>query len=128
MDLSAEFGVVGQALGALFLLIFVDWALGSISAWQGGTFKWEYVYAVIQSKGAAFLRVSILLVAGVATNWLDFNLLGMETDPFTLAAMTFGAQLAASTLASIMDNIGKRDETAPQGVSPVNVLTPPDKT
>jgi hypothetical protein len=52
----------------------------------------------------------------------------METDPFTLAAMTFGAQLAASTLASIMDNIGKRDETAPQGVSPVNVLTPPDKT
>lgn len=128
MDLSADFGLLGQVLGGLALLIAVDTILGSVSAAQGGSFKWEYVYAVIQSKGAAFVRVATLLAAGAATNWLNFSALGMDTDPFTLLGTGFAATLAASTLASIMGNVGKGgDTTAPQGVSPVNVTAPADK-
>lgn len=127
MDLNADFGLLGTVLGGLALLIAVDTVLGSISAWQGGAFKWEYVYAVIQSKGAAFVRVATLLIAGTATNWLDFSAFGMDSDPFTLLGVGFATTLAASLLASIMGNIGHADKTAPQGVSPVNVLAPSDK-
>lgn len=125
---AIDFGPLFATLGGLALLIVVDTVLGSMSAWQGGSFKWEYLYAVIQSKGAAFVRVAVLLVAGAATQFLDFSVLGLELDPFTAVGSGFAALLAASLAASIFDNIGKQDATAPQGVAPVAQPTPPDKT
>lgn len=127
MDINADFGLLGPVLGGLALLIAVDTILGSISAVQGGAFKFEYLYAVIQTKGAAFVRVATLLIAGAATNWLEFSALGMDSDPFTLLGVGFATTLAASLLASIMGNIGSADTSAPQGVAPVNVAAPSDK-
>lgn len=127
MNLATDFGLLGPVLGGLALLIAVDTILGSISAFQGGAFKWEYLYAVIQTKGAAFVRVATLLAAGYVTPWLNFELIGLDMDPFTLLGTGFAGTLAASLMASILGNIGNADKTAPQGVSPVNVLAPTDK-
>lgn len=114
-------------LSALTLAIAVDWILGAISAAQGGTFKWEYLYAVALTKGAALFRIAVLLLAGAVSPFFRFDLLGIDADPFTVLGMALAVPLAASTLASIVDNAGKRDLTAPQGVAPVATVTPADK-
>lgn len=128
MDFShIDPGLTVPILGILFLLVAVDTILGAVSAFQGGTFKWEYLYAVVLTKGAALTRVAVLLLAGAVTPFLHFELLGLETDPFTAIGIGFATPLAASLLASIVDNIGKADVTAPQGVAPVDTATPSEK-
>lgn len=127
MEFNADFGLLGPVLGGLALLIAVDTILGSVSAMQGGAFKFEYLYAVIQSKGASFVRVATLLVAGTVTPWLDFAAFGMESDPFTLLGTGFAATLAASLLASIIGNVGKSDITVPDGITTVSVPVPDHK-
>lgn len=114
-------------LGGLTLLVAVDWLLGAASAMQGGTFKWEYLYAVLGTKGSALFKIAVLLLAGMVSPFLHFDLLGLDVDPFTSIGLGFAVPLAASTVASILDNIGKADRTAPQGVAPVAELTPSDK-
>lgn len=127
MDFSnLDPGLTVPILGILFLLVIVDTILGAIAAFQGGTFKLEFLYAVLLTKGAALFRVAILLLAGAVTPFLRFELLGLESDPFTALGLGFATPLAASTLASIIDNLGKSDRTAPQGVAPAARLTQND--
>jgi hypothetical protein len=111
----------------LILLLVVDTALGAASALAGGSFAWEYLYAVGRTKGLVLFQIFVLMFAGYATPLFNFDLLGLDMDPFTLLGMGLAIPLASSLIASIGNNVGKRDITAPQGVSPVNVQTPPDK-
>jgi len=128
MDLTTiEAGPAVPVLGGLLLLITLDTLLGALSAFQGGTFKWEYLYAVALTKGAAMARIGLLFLAGMLTPAIDLSLLGLEVNPFSTGALALATPLAASTLASIWDNVGKSDLTAPQGVAPVGQPTPPDK-
>lgn len=115
-------------LGVLTLLLVVDVVLGAASALAGGSFAWEYLYAVGRTKGLVLFQVAVLSFASVATDILDFTLIGVDTDPFTVLSLPLAGTLGASLIGSIANNIGKRDTTAPQGVSPVNVQTPSDKT
>jgi hypothetical protein len=115
---SIDFGAIGATLGTLGLLLAVDTVLGAAAAAAGGTFKWEYLYAVGRTKGVVMFQIAILMLAGAATPFADFEVLGVQTDPFTALALGLAAPLAASLVASIGDNIGKKDATAPQGVTP----------
>lgn len=125
MDFSTiDPGFPLAVLGALTLLVTVDWLLGAASALSGGTFRWDYLYAVLSTKGSALFKVAILLLAGMLSPFLHFDVLGLDIDPFTAIGLGFAVPLAASTLASIVDNVGKSDVTAPQGVAPVEALTP----
>ena len=114
-------------IGTLTLLLVVDVVLGAAAAFAGGSFSWEYLYAVGRTKGLVLFQVAVLSFASVATDFLDFTLVGLDVDPFILLAMPLAVTLATSLIASIANNVGKRDTTAPQGVSPVNVQTPSDK-
>ena len=114
-------------VATLTVLLVVDTILGAVAAWAGGSFSWEYLYAVGRTKGLVLFQIAVLSFASVSTTLLDFNIVGLDTDPFALLSMPLAISLAASLIASIANNIGKRDTTAPQGVSPVNVQTPPDK-
>jgi len=109
------------------LLVVVDTAFGIASAAAGQSFTWEYLYAVGRTKGLVLFQIAVLLFAGYATPFFNFELLGLEMDPFTVMGMGLAGPLALSLIGSIADNVGKKDTTAPQGVSPVNVQTPPDK-
>lgn len=114
-------------MGTLTLLVAVDVLLGAASAAAGGSFSWEYLYAVGRTKGLVLFQVAVLSFASVATDFLDFELVGLDADPFVILSLPLAITLAASTIASIADNIGKKDATAPQGVAPVSTPTPPDK-
>lgn len=114
-------------IGTLTLLLIVDVVLGSAAAVTGGSFTWEYLYAVGRTKGLVLFQVAVLQFASVATEFLDFELVGLEADPFSLLSIPLAVTLAGSLVASIANNIGKRDATAPQGVSPVSEPTPADK-
>lgn len=127
MDFTFDPGVTGPIIGGLFLLVVVDTILGSVSAIQGHAFKFEYLYAVVLTKGAGLFRVATLLLAGAITPVLDLKLIGLDANPFTALGLGFAVPLAASLLASIVGNLGQADITAPQGVAPVNVPAPPDK-
>ncbi len=129
MDLSGiTSSLPATVLSALILLVLVDTALGAASAAAGGSFSWEYLYAVGRTKGLVLFQIAVLMFAGYATTFFNFELLGLDMDPFTVMGMALAAPLALSLVASIADNVGKKDTTAPQGVSPVNVQTPADKT
>lgn len=110
MDLTAS------VLGGLVLLLVVDTVLGAAAAAAGGTFKWEFLYAVGRTKGLVLFQVAVLMLAGAATPYFNFNVLGMDTDPFSMLGLGLAIPLAASLVASITDNVGKRDATPPQGV------------
>jgi len=125
---NVDFSLLTQTLGVLTLLLIVDVLLGAASAFAGGSFKWEYLYAVGRTKGLVLFQVAVLMFASSLTSIGNFTLVGLEVDPFILLATPLGGSLALSLLASIKDNIGKSDTTAPQGVAPVEVKTPPDKT
>lgn len=128
MDLSAlTTSLPATVLSGLILLLVVDTALGAASSLAGGSFAWEYLYAVGRTKGLVLFQISVLMFAGYATPLFNFELLGLDIDPFTLLGMGLAIPLASSLIASIANNVGKRDSTAPQGVSPVNVLTPSEK-
>ena len=118
MEIGIDFGPLGATLGTLLLLLALDTILGVASAVAGGTFKMEFLYAVGRTKGLVMFQIAALLLAGAATPFADFNLLGLDTDPFTLLGLGLAGPLALSLLASIQDNIGKKDETVPQGVTP----------
>jgi len=111
-------------LGGSALLVLIDTVLGAASAVAGGTFKWEFLYAVGRTKGLVLTQIAILLGAGFATKLFNFSILGIDADPFSAIAAGLALPLAASTLASIANNVGKKDTTAPQGVTP-DVVVPP---
>lgn len=109
-------------LGGSALLVLIDTALGVASAVAGGTFKLEFLYAVGRTKGLVLTQIAILLGAGFATPLFNFELLGIEADPFSALAVGLAAPLALSTIASIADNIGKKDVTVPQGIDAAAVV------
>lgn len=125
MDFSAvDFGPMAALLGTTTLLVVIDTVLGAASALAGGTFRWEYLYAVARTKGLVLFQMAVLAGAGAITPFADFELVGIEADPFSALALGLALTLVPSLIASIYDNIGKRDTTAPQGVAPVDVPTP----
>ena len=113
---NIDTGLISATLGALTLLTLVDTILGAISAASGGTFSWEMLYAVGRTKGAVLARIALLLGAGAVSPIFDFTVIGIEADPFTALGLGLSVPLAASLVASIANNIGKSDTTAPQGV------------
>ncbi len=119
---NIDFGSIGAVLGMLGLLLLVDTAFGIGSAVAGGTFKFEFLYAVGRTKGLVMFQIAVLLLAGAATPFADFKILGLESDPFTALGLGLAVPLALSLIASIQDNIGKKDVTVPQGIEPVAVI------
>ena len=113
---NIDTGLISATLGTLTLLTLVDTVLGAIAAAAGGTFNWEMLYAVGRTKGAVLARIALLLGAGAISPIFDFTVIGIEADPFTALGLALAVPLAASLIASIADNVGKKDTTAPQGV------------
>ena len=117
--------LVAPILGGLLLLLVVDTVLGAASAAAGGTFQWEYLYAVGRTKGLVLFQIAVLLLAGAATTFFNFEVVGIQTDPFSALGTGLAIPLALSLISSIQDNIGKSDTTAPQGIEPPVPVTGP---
>jgi hypothetical protein len=108
----------GQAVYGLTLLMFANAALGIAKTVSNKTFEWSWVDLFVRTKIAGRL-VPIVVVLLIGTIAPDLSLLGLTVNPFTAAGLAAAVPVAASELASILENIrfGQIDrvpEGAPQ--------------